>query len=312
MIETHVLNTFLAAPLRETAWFAWLTYFDGLIAPAFLFIAGFAQGLGMRTASARPRAFGRKLRRLGVIWLLGYALHFPAPQLLAGQWSEALRLGTVVDVLQCLAVALALLLAIERWMPRRADIAALALLVLAVFAAEPAAGWQFSPGFLRAYFNHSTGSLFPLLPWTGFVCAGFLASACHRPPGAEAGPPHPLVRALLTAGPAVALAFLLAFLVLPHVLPGSVAFFFQILAWLLLAAPLAQWIAERWQPRWLLFVGKESLVIYAAHLLLIEALAVTMLARHAFSIAACALIFAGVLAASVAIAIAWAKLRTRP
>jgi uncharacterized membrane protein len=291
MIETHVLNTFLAAPLRDTAWFAWLTYFDGLIAPAFLFIAGYAQGLGMRSSSQKTREFGRKLRRLAEIWLLGYALHFPAPQILAGQWGEALRLGTQVDVLQCLAVSLALLLAIERWMPRRADLAALALLAIAVFAADRAAAWRFEPGFLRGYFNPSTGSLFPLLPWAGFVGAGFLACA-QRPASAKVG-----------AFAAAAAIGIFA--------PGSTGFFFQRLAWLLLAVPVVQWIADRWQPRWLLFVGKESLVFYAAHLLLIEVLAVTLLPRASFGIGGCALTFLVVAALTGVIAIAWARRRQR-
>src|SRR4051794_4836608 len=47
MIETHVLNTFLLAGSRASAWFEWLNYFNGLVAPSFLFIAGYLQGLGM-------------------------------------------------------------------------------------------------------------------------------------------------------------------------------------------------------------------------------------------------------------------------
>ena len=47
---------------------------------------------------------------------------------------------------------------------------ALAIVVLAVFAAPAAQHWQ--TGFLvvDAFLNHNTGSLFPLFPWFGF-CA---------------------------------------------------------------------------------------------------------------------------------------------
>ena len=291
MIETHVLNTFLAGSFREMPWFGWLTYFDGLIAPAFLFIAGYAQGLGMRQADGVRRGMGKKVRRLGEVWLLGYALHFPAPQLFAGQWREAVRIGTQVDVLPCLAVSLAVLLAGEYWARRGVDSLAKILGALAVFATPWAAGWRFEPDWLRAYFNASTGSLFPLLPWAGFVCAGFLASAAVRWFSWES---------LLN------FALLAVFALL---LPGAPGFFAQRLLWLLVAVPLVQWIAARWQPAWLLFIGRESLVIYAAHLLLIELLAAVTLRRGGYGPAECVLIFAVVLGVSLPIAGLWGRAR---
>jgi hypothetical protein len=66
-------------------------------------------------------------------------------------------------------------------------------------------------------------------------------------------------------------------------------------------------MASRWQPGWLLFFGKESLVLYAAHLVLIEVLAVTLLPRVGFGVAACAGIFVAVVIASVAIAWGWRR-----
>lgn len=289
MIETHVLNTFLVGASRDTAWFGWLTYFDGIIAPAFLFIAGYVQGLGMRSGAAQPRAFGRRLRRLAEIWLLGYALHFPAPQLLAGQWTEAWRLGTHVDVLQCLAVSLALLLAIECWARRSVDTIVTVLILITVGATEIVADLAFQPDWLRAYFTPSTGSLFPLLPWAAFVFVGFLASR---------------VTQWVSWKSAMLWILLVVFAVGAG---GSNGFFAQRVAWLLLAVPLVQWVAARWQPQWLLFVGRESLVIYAAHLLLIEALAILALPRSSASIVICSVVFTGVLAASCAIAIAWRR-----
>jgi uncharacterized membrane protein len=294
MIETHVVNTFLAAPLRESAWFPWLHYANGLVAPGFLFIAGYAQGLGMRRTAGAPRAVGRKFRRLGMVALLGYALHFPAPQIFSGQWREAVRLWTQVDILHCLAVSLALLLLLE-WRARRwADSLAVVLTLAAVFGAPLARGWQFSPEWLRAWFNTSTGSLFPLLPWVGFAGAGFLASGVARWLA-----PRPLaVVAGLVAG-----AF---------VVPGEVGFFSQRLAWLLAAVPLVQWIAGRMAPRLVLFAGRESLVMYAAHLLLLEALALAGLPRVALGVTTVALLFAAVLAVTFAIAALWSARDSSP
>jgi hypothetical protein len=187
------------------------------------------------------------------------------------------------------------------------------LLPLAVFAAEPAQRWHLFPEWLCAYLNHSTGSLFPVLPWTGFVCAGFLASKGHHRPGSDsvgtqAEPPHPRSHSLLTASSAVVVA-LIFFSVLPILLPASAAFFFQILAWLLLAVPVVRWLAPRCDARWLHFAGRESLILYAAHLLLIELLAITVLPRSAFGVAACAAIFGAVLASTGAIGVLWMQSR---
>jgi len=118
MIETHVVNTFLARNLRDPAWFGWLNYMNGIVAPSFLFIAGFAVGLAMRGGSGRPVAFGRRAIRLSGILALGYALHFPLIELSRGQWEKAWIAGTQVDVLPCIAVALAVLTGAQ-WITRR-------------------------------------------------------------------------------------------------------------------------------------------------------------------------------------------------
>ena len=288
MIETHIANTFLAAPQRATAVFWWMNYFNGLVAPAFLFIAGYAQGLGMRRAGEAPGAWGKKASRLFVVWLLGYALHFPAPQLLAGKWDEAFWLWQQVDVLPCLAVSLALLLAIGHWVPRGVDAGAVALFAFAVFLETPAASWQFPPTALLAYFNHSTGSLFPLLPWLGFACAGFL---CTAP---------------LPAG-----AWIAALLGLAWLVPGGSRFFFHRLAWLVAAVPLAMGVAKIWRPRWLLFAGCESLPIYALHLVLIETLVTLGIPRAAHGFARCAALFAAVVAVVFGMVWLWRRWKTR-
>ena len=42
MIEVHVFNAFLLPELKQTNWFDVLTFINGLVAPAFLFVSGFA------------------------------------------------------------------------------------------------------------------------------------------------------------------------------------------------------------------------------------------------------------------------------
>ena len=301
MIETHVANTFLAPGLREAAWFGWLNWFNGLIAPAFLFIAGYAQGMSW---PGKRGAFGRKAKRLLEIAAVGYALHFPWGEIARGQWAEAVRVGSQVDVLQCLALALSGVLAVT-WIftekeRRMAGLAVLAGLGLGTVLLAPfSAGWSAGLVPLTAFLNASTGSLFPLFPWAAFVFFGALA-------GAVQGQRTVL---LLVAAACVRVAAWLAsdgtFSVL------SPVFFGERLAWVLALAALCQWIARVWTPRIVLFAGRESLVMYAAHLLIIEWVAQAGVPRGGFGVAGAALVFGAVLAMTLAVAFAWAKWRTR-
>ncbi|MBK7500524.1 MAG: DUF1624 domain-containing protein [Ignavibacteriales bacterium] len=42
MIEVHVFNAFLFPELRQSGWFSVLNFINGLVAPSFLFVSGFA------------------------------------------------------------------------------------------------------------------------------------------------------------------------------------------------------------------------------------------------------------------------------
>lgn len=287
MIETHVFNTFLDPALRGSAWFGWMNYVNGLVAPAFLFIAGYAQGL-----SSGRGSIARRLGRLAGIAAIGFALHFPWAELAARDWPAALRVGTQVDILPCLAVAVGMLVLAARlpgfW--GNAVIGGLAGSAIAI--APMLVTWTGGPVPLVAWVNQTTGSLFPLLPWAAFAWIGFLLSA--RPPDLRA-----VTVAVLAA---VAGAFILG---RGDHSATSVAFFFQRLAWIVALVPVCVWIAARWEPRAVLFVGQESLVMYVAHLLLIPAL--VKFGVGALGIAVTAALYAAVLAATFAAAWAWRR-----
>ncbi len=89
MIETHVANTFLATAHWPAEWRVNLNYLNGLVAPAFLFIAGYAHGLGLRRKRAVRARIGPRLVRLAGIAAIGYAMHFPIGALRHGEWAEA-------------------------------------------------------------------------------------------------------------------------------------------------------------------------------------------------------------------------------
>ena len=296
MIETHVVNTFLAPGLRETVWFGWLNRCNGLVAPAFLFIAGYALGMGWRSPARGP-VLTRKTKRLLGVAALGYALHFPFAELGQQRWAEALRTGTQVDVLPCLAAALLAALGVQ-WLAGKwgqgAGLAALFGLALAVVRWAPAsAEWSVGAVPLDAFLNTRTGSLFPLFPWAAFVFFGVLAGAC-----ATSHVAWMLMAAAVVKGCAL-LADNGTFSVL------SPAFFCERFAGVLVLAVIGHGVARGWKPGGVLVAGRESLVMYAAHLLIIEWIALAGMPRGGLGLGGVVLVFAAVLA--LTFAVAWAK-----
>jgi len=306
MIETHVVNTFMATALRAEGWFTVLNYINGLVAPSFLFIAGFVQGMERRPrglsdttpgpiATPKPINFARRALRLLGIGALGYALHFPWFELGHGQWDAALRVGSQVDVLQCIAASLGALLFVT-WLVQRLRLgdrlwwmATAILLVFTVLVAPTAAICTNLPVPLLAWTNSSTGSWFPLFPWAGFVFAGALAGAASRlrqvdaeaatatTPVAPLAMPNPLAfrsarpMALLVAPlPLAVAAWACRDAQYSSVAPAS---FLERTAWVFVLAATCEWIAaHRRLPAVVLFAGKRSLTLYVVHLVLISAL----------------------------------------
>ena len=191
MIEAHVVDAFLN-PADRTGWgFGRLNQFNGWVVPIFLFLAGLLQGRWVRQnwASPRPAAVlnvlpqvRRRLRYLGTILLLGYALQIHwLTWADGGQWMRSLG---QIHVLHCLAVSLAGLLVGSQIARGRISLVNYEVLVgacglLAVLTAPSVWQWVGEknwPTPFTGYLTTAHGSLFPLLPWLGYVAAGSLAS----------------------------------------------------------------------------------------------------------------------------------------
>ena len=120
MIEVHIFNAFLIPDLKQTGWFDALTFINGLVAPAFLFVSGFAfqvsSGSKLQEMRRLTLPFWKKVSRIISFILIGYALHLPYYSL-----SKVLNRSTpaqlqgffAVDVLQCIGVGLLILFAIR-------------------------------------------------------------------------------------------------------------------------------------------------------------------------------------------------------
>jgi uncharacterized membrane protein len=328
MIETHVVNTFLASALRAEGWFTVLNYINGLVAPSFLFIAGFVQGMERGVTPEKPVNFARRARQLLTLILIGYALHFPWTELGQHRWDAALRVGTQVDVLQCIAVSLGLLLGVT-WLAQKIGgrrgqqawwMGLVALLLVAVFTAPVATGWNGLPIPLQAWVNRSTGSWFPLFSWAGFVFFGALSGAAYgyarRP--SEAGDAEDCVAQLPILSPlrfARRSASVLLITPLPLGMvawtflsaasysPASPASFFSRAAWVLVLAAFCEWFAAQKRPALPMFAGKHSLTLYVVHLVLISTLAGWGVPMNTIALTGVVAMLAGI--ATVSLALTW-------
>jgi len=177
MVETHSM-VFLRKELLATRAAGVLDYVNGLVAPSFIFAAGFSLALVQVRAAASggprmPRVL-RSLRRIGEVLAVGTLVNWVwFPISVEPGW--LLR----VDILQCIGLTLLVALPFDVALaPRPRTLAIASLLVgLALFLVAPFADGVTGP--LQDLFNkdgpHRT--VFPLLPWAGWAFLGGAAGA---------------------------------------------------------------------------------------------------------------------------------------
>jgi len=286
MIEPHVFNTFLLPELKLTGWFSVVSFINGLIAPAFLFVSGFvfeiSSGSKLDDMRKFKLPFWKKLWRLVSIILIGYALHLPfrsLSKIINKSTPEQLQSFYSVDVLQCIGVGL-LILFLLRLIIRSDKIYHYTLigLTIVVTAVSPIF-WRteftnyLHPVFAN-YFNRLGGSLFPVFPWLNFILAGAIFSKYFLNAAAN-GKELKFIKTTTFAGIIMLLSghlFYSGFFPdsLTSILPNPV-FFIERLGYVLFFAALC-WYYANWRKTKKSFVldaSRESLLIYWLHLLLI-------------------------------------------
>ncbi|MFL5321659.1 MAG: heparan-alpha-glucosaminide N-acetyltransferase domain-containing protein [Myxococcaceae bacterium] len=174
MVQTHAL--FLVQPaLRVGEAFHWLNFVDGLVAPTFLFAAGFSLGLTqVRAAQANDSA--RRLRKtaLRLVEVLFIAC------LLNWMWFPVFRepiWWLRFDILHCLGLNLMLLLPFANKLGSRPRVLAASMIVLGVAVFLVAPLLENVPGIAGRFVNEKTGALFPMIPWLGHIAAGVAVGA---------------------------------------------------------------------------------------------------------------------------------------
>lgn len=176
MIQTHC-QVLLKPGLLNTTWGWELVRIDGLVAPAFVFSAGFALALVQVRAglAGRRQAQAKKtLKRLGEVLLVASLINF----IWFPMWKEPWWLFRV-DILHCIGLSLLLVLPLLVGLSTRPQALRWVMLVLAfaVFAVSPF--FEDVGGVASLFLNtkpgvldEKTGASFPLLPWSGYVFLG--------------------------------------------------------------------------------------------------------------------------------------------
>jgi hypothetical protein len=183
MIETHVVNGFMNPVCKTGFFFSWLNLTNGVVAVSFLFCAGAGFYLAASAKWDDYRGFKKPLflylRRLGFIFCIAYFLHLPVlslkdlfnmtPQQALGFFQS--------DILQVIVLSslfsLILLLVIPaiRFLPAISGIAAGIFFIAAPFVWS-ADALQSMPIFIGTYFAKPPISNFPLFHWAGYFFAG--------------------------------------------------------------------------------------------------------------------------------------------
>lgn len=292
MIETHVVNALLLTTLETGAVFAYLNFVNGLVAPSFLFVAGFSFTLALNRKGEAYRRFSpqllRHLKRLVFIWLTGYFLHLPffsLRKLVYLSTPAEVFAFTGVDILQCIAATLFLLHLIRVVVRDDRKFDAIIYFLLGFFVlAGPVAGSidfaKFLPLAVAQYFNAMHGSLFPLFPWSGFLIGGTIASEFlmrRSDLGGSGKIQGTAMRRLLWVGIAVAAAgyFLLPvekrLLVEGHFSDYSPSWFLLRFGLLLVILYVVTLYEQRRSSKLMAvkLFGRESFFVYVVHLIIV-------------------------------------------
>jgi len=184
MIQTHSL-VLLQKGLEKDPLFRWLQRIDGLVAPAFIFSAGFALALVQVRAAARAKAgpdgaAARKAQALKTLKRIGEVLLVAS--LVNTIWFHAWRDPKWLlrlDILHCIGLALLLALPLLVGLATRPNVLRWVMLGLSavVFGVAPLA--EQATGVASIFLNTRVGALddtlgstFPLFPWAGYVFLG--------------------------------------------------------------------------------------------------------------------------------------------
>lgn len=332
MIEVHVFNAFLIPAFRDEAWFKVLNFINGLVAPSFLFIAGYSFVLIAQRKwtdyLAGSSVFWKQLSRILQVLAVGYALHLPFfsfTKLMNISWGEW-AVFWKVDVLHTIAVSLLILLflvLIAR--TQKKYFIAVVLLALIMIVGSPVMYDKnidhLVPEPIGNYFTAAHRSQFPLFPWMGFVlCGGIVSQLLVW--WKEKTDEQQIFKRFFIIGIAMIVVSFIADILPVTIFPehnfwrASPGFFFIRLGIvLILLCTLWYWEKTAKSGRSLVsVVGSESLLAYAGHLLVIYGLfwdnkSLAFIIGKTRTVPEVIAMTVGLIAATIAVSYVWNRIK---
>jgi len=285
MVQGHTLDVLLTPACQFTPWYNYWLFCRGFTAPIFMTLSGFGFALATLRHWEDHLRFGpavaKRLRRFGFFVLLGYSLRIPVHSLRALRWAgpDAWRGFLQVDVLQTIGFSL-IALQLMAWVlrtPRRLAAVTGVLAVIVAFTAPLAWHSPFMnslPLALKSALIGTTGSLFPLMPWSAYIFLGATFGIVY----AEAGQSTPsLLRKAIPFGLLLFLSGIALERVSLHIYgqanfwPTTPHLFLARLGFVTAALGFATFV-ERFlpfSPRTVQSLAEESLLVYFVHVVLL-------------------------------------------
>ncbi|HSL90022.1 MAG TPA: heparan-alpha-glucosaminide N-acetyltransferase domain-containing protein [Ignavibacteriaceae bacterium] len=289
MVQGHTVDVLLAPELRtdeNLAYSIWL-FMRGMTAPIFMFTAGttftYLFRLAQKPFEKNPRVW-KGFKRFALLLFIGYMLRYPTFTLIDfssvtdSQW----RIFFAVDVLHLIGfgILFVLMLAYLSEKSKLGDYVVFIAAALIFFLPADAfqkIGWtNYLPHPIASYFYTGTGSQFPLFPWAGYVLlGGALGSFLAKNPMVFKSPKFSFILSVI--------GFILLFL---SYIGGDLANFFGYsldrsstslltisfrVGFVLLLNALVSFISISVEtiPRIIILVGRNTLLIYVIHLMIL-------------------------------------------
>jgi len=286
MVNGHTLDELMLPSLKQGAFFENYTKFRGLVSVSFLLMAGFAFHLAtlarFEAHRASPTAIRKRFQRGFVLILVGYGLRYSSFAI-TGTSPAAERAFEYLlrcNILQCIGVTLITLeaMTVLARRPRQVALAA-GTLAATVFALAPYADRVIPEGrwhFAISYISHQSGSMFPLLPWAGYMLAGTALAFFTMPQGAAT----PFRVTMTRLASAAAVAFVVARLLESGLVPRAPAghhpaadtpYVVMKLAYVLIIISTIYAVSHKLArfPRLFAIISAETLAVYVIHLVIL-------------------------------------------
>lgn len=288
MIEVHVFNAFVFGAVKGQGWFQTLNFVNGLVAPTFLFVAGFvfvvASDRKLDDFRTYGKAFWKQLSRIGLVWVIGYGLHLPFFSLyrtLFDSTPDQLLQFYQSDILHCIAIGMLtvfigrIVIHSDEWYQR------FLILVGSFFVLAAPVIWDVNysgviPTYLASYLNGQQGSMFPLFPWLGFLMFGGVAAFVHKKARLADKESTYFQRLLIVGVGLIVVGSLLVDLparipTLSTAIRANPLFFASRLGYIFVLLAVCYYYGEwrKTERSFVLDVSRESLLVYTAHLLVI-------------------------------------------